>query len=216
MEKGFGEEMQSLLRSRSTVRFFFPPTSSSVSLSSMSFGCVFVFQPSCLHSTNLFAPPYNISPSFNPPTTQPHPPHFFCKMTHREVEPEWKVEAETAAAAQAEQSMEWVKRRAAEADAVEAEKAAKTAALAKAEAARVQLRNDAIAMFDSEGAENAPFSLSLDTRSGEAINSKWRGFKGQGEVQSVNFSNDGIFTVRNWSDDKKDGTQIFVFGKRLR
>lgn len=137
-------------------------------------------------------------------------------MTHREVEPEWKVEAETAAAAQAEQSMEWVKRRAAEADAVEAEKAAKTAALAKAEAARVQLRNDAIAMFDSEGAENAPFSLSLDTRSGEAINSKWRGFKGQGEVQSVNFSNDGIFTVRNWSDDKKDGTQIFVFGKRLR
>ena len=103
-------------------------------------------------------------------------------MTHREVEPEWKVEAETAAAAQAEQSMEWVKRRAAEADAVEAEKAAKTAALAKAEAARVQLRNDAIAMFDSEGAENAPFSLSLDTRSGSTVVKKGQQ-KGQDETK---------------------------------
>ena len=65
---------------------------------------------------------------------------------------------------------------------------------AKKAADKVALRTDATALFNSEGLENSPFSYASDIRSGQPqINQSWRGYKGQGEVQAVNFTNDGNF-----------------------
>jgi hypothetical protein len=126
--------------------------------------------------------------------------------------PAWLKETEQAAQEQYAKDMEWVKRREAEAKAVEDERLARIAAIAKAKAAKVALRQDAVAMFASEGAEHAPFALSLDTRAGNTINQKWRGYKSQGEVQSVAFKEDSTFTVRNWSDDEATGYELVISG----
>ena len=108
--------------------------------------------------------------------------------------------------------MEWVARRAAEDEAAEATKVAAAAAIVKAQAAKVALREEAVAMFEGSGNENSPFSYVVDTTTGEKINHKFRGYKGQGEIQSVTFSNDSTFTIRNWSDKKEDEYECTISG----
>jgi hypothetical protein len=130
-----------------------------------------------------------------------------------EVAPEWLVEAEKVAAAEKKKMMEWVARQAAKSDASVAEKQAALDKAAKKAADKVALRTDATALFNSEGLENSPFSYASDIRSGQPqINQSWRGYKGQGEVQAVNFTNDGNFTIRNWSDDSKDEYNLVIEG----
>lgn len=136
-----------------------------------------------------------------------------CKTCCEEgAPPVWLKEVEKEAQEEYAKGMEWVKRREAEAKAVEDERLARIEALAKVKAAKVALRQDAVAMFESEGAEHAPFDLALDARAGNSINFKWRGYKSQGEVQSVTFKEDSTFTVRNWSDDEATSYELVISG----
>ena len=136
-----------------------------------------------------------------------------CKCCVEEgAPPAWLQEAEANKAKEDTQAMEWVARRAAESDAVEAKKEADAAAVAMAAAAKVALRQEALTMFESNGDENTPFELSLSEKAGETVSVKFRGYKGQGQVRSLTFANDGTFTASDWSEDPTNQYECVLSG----